>query len=499
MKKTLLYLIMAAGLVGCAKELTPASEENPAGKPVTFEIKVLETKAAKSDWATGDEIYVFFMGIDDKYLKLTYDGGGWDESCPAGDLLDTDFAGLSDYALVAVHFPVPVDVQNGGGGYFHFDKVGFMGEPVTSYYLFEDEKAYTVDDATVTATLSLAKPDDVVLFHIPGIQDNLSDYTFRCTNVTHVHCEIFAESAMIVEVCQTDPETGLFGFADADGAVFTAGLATLDAEDYIFTLEGPEKTYTLTRKSKALVPGKMYNFPPLDDPEWSVAENKSGFINGYQYVNMGNGMKWATMNVGGADPTDDGDFYAWGVTEPTEGYTWGSYKWASIPDGVVDTDGWKYLTKYTYDDGETNAIWYDAEANYIGDNDVDYSSHDYEDDAARQEWGATWRTPTSADWQWLIENCSWAWVDNYDGTSVSGMLVTSNVEGYTDCSIFLPAAQHPQSTGFAGGDYWAADLATSWNSSSAKFLHFAYDDFGGNKRMNIIPRNELLVIRPVSD
>ena len=95
MKKTLLYLIMAAGLMGCAKEMVPASEENQTGKPMTFEINVLQTKAAKTDWATGDVIYVFFQGISDKYLALTYNGSGWDESCPAGDLLDTDFASVS--------------------------------------------------------------------------------------------------------------------------------------------------------------------------------------------------------------------------------------------------------------------------------------------------------------------------------------------------------------------------------------------------------------------
>ena len=193
MKKTLLYLIMAAGLMGCAKEMVPASEENQTGKPMTFEINVLQTKAAKTDWATGDVIYVFFQGISDKYLALTYNGSGWDESCPAGDLLDTDFAGVSDYKLAAVHFPVAVDVSFDEGEF----QFSLGGEVVHSYFMSESEKAYTVDGATVTATLSLAKPEKVVLFHIPGIQDNLSDYVFSCELVKSINCTSVSDAIVL--------------------------------------------------------------------------------------------------------------------------------------------------------------------------------------------------------------------------------------------------------------------------------------------------------------
>lgn len=498
MKKVLFYLCLAAGLVSCAKEMAPV-EDAPAGVPVTFNVTVSNgpgTKAAKTDWATGDVIYVFFQNIGEKYLALTYNGSGWDESCPAGDLLDTDFAGVSDYKLAAVHLPIPVEV-----GWSNFDNSFsfYRGESyVNSYYLFESQKAYTVDGTTVTATLSLAKPEKVALFHIPGIQDNLSDYIFYCQQVARPDCWVLISNASVGQGSTATSSGNLVGYADADGAIFAVTLSKTEAKDYTFTLEGPHRTYTLARKAKVLEGGKMYEFPALDDPEWSV-EDDPGFLNDHAYVDMGNGLKWATMNLGATKPSGDGDYYAWAVTEPTAGFTWGSYKWASIPAGVVDSDGWRYLTKYTYDDGETSAIWYDAEENYIGNNDVGYSSHDYEDDAARQVWGATWRTPSAWDWDWLINNCTWTWVDNYEGTSASGMLVTSTVDGFTDRSIFLPAAQHPQSTRFAGGDYWTSDLDDSWNSSAAIFLHFAYDDFGGSKRIMNAPRNELLVIRPVSD
>ena len=52
MKKILLYLCLAAGLVSCAKELTPVIEDEPTGVPVTFNITVSEgeTKASKTAW-----------------------------------------------------------------------------------------------------------------------------------------------------------------------------------------------------------------------------------------------------------------------------------------------------------------------------------------------------------------------------------------------------------------------------------------------------------------
>ena len=84
---------------------------------------------------------------------------------------------------------------------------------------------------------------------------------------------------------------------------------------------------------------------------------------------------------------------------------------------------------------------------------------DIEDDAARQNWGGGWRTPTDAEWTWLRENCTWT-STTQDG--VNGMLVRSNIAGYTDNSIFLPGAGYRIDDGlyYAGpqGYYWSSSL-----------------------------------------
>jgi hypothetical protein len=79
------------------------------------------------------------------------------------------------------------------------------------------------------------------------------------------------------------------------------------------------------------------------------------------------------------------------------------------------------------------------------------------------------------------------------------VLVTSNVEGFTDSKIFLPAVQHTLNTNFAGGDYWTSDINDSWGSSAGLYLHIANTEFGADKRISSRDRYEHLLIRPVSD
>ncbi len=66
MKKAILLLCMAAGLVSCAKNILDTEKDNTKreGIPMTFNVSVLETKASKTGWADGDKIYVFFNGLE---------------------------------------------------------------------------------------------------------------------------------------------------------------------------------------------------------------------------------------------------------------------------------------------------------------------------------------------------------------------------------------------------------------------------------------------------
>jgi hypothetical protein len=151
-------------------------------------------------------------------------------------------------------------------------------------------------------------------------------------------------------------------------------------------------------------------------------------IHGHKFVEMGDGLKWATMNLGAKAPEEYGDYFAWGETEPKNSFNWDNYKY-----GTEDN-----LTKYNASDGKVTL--------------------DLSDDAARANWEGTWRMPTNAEWETLCNNAKYSWV--YDSVK-GGYTVTSKVSGYEGNSIFIPAGSWFGGPG-AGeyGYYWSAELFT---------------------------------------
>lgn len=70
------------------------------------------------------------------------------------------------------------------------------------------------------------------------------------------------------------------------------------------------------------------------------AQQRNNMENGYEYVDLGLSVKWATCNIGADKPEDYGDYFAWGETETCYGddYTW---------DNNIHCDSsWHKMTKY---------------------------------------------------------------------------------------------------------------------------------------------------------
>ncbi len=162
--------------------------------------------------------------------------------------------------------------------------------------------------------------------------------------------------------------------------------------------------------------------------------NSGGFISGHEYVDLGLSVKWATCNVGASKPEDYGNYYAWGETTTESSYTEGNSK--------------------TY--GKSMG---DIKGN---------SSYD----AARANWGGTWRMPTKAEMQELIDKCNWKWTTQ---NGVKGYKVT----GPNGNSIFLPAAgkRYYSSLDDARslGYYWSS---TPYESNSYDAYYFYFDSDG---------------------
>ena len=147
------------------------------------------------------------------------------------------------------------------------------------------------------------------------------------------------------------------------------------------------------------------------------------------YVDMGLSVKWGACNLGATDQIDGGDYYAWAELEPyytpghagdytcsslksgKTGYNWESYKYHAHQGPPYI---WEHVTKYTVDDGQYGGIWYSYRNNaweFEGDG---LDTLEPGDDAARQLNGEGWRMPTAAEWQELMDNCTWTWNEDYD-------------------------------------------------------------------------------------
>ena len=193
----------------------------------------------------------------------------------------------------------------------------------------------------------------------------------------------------------------------------------------------------------------------------------------YEAVDLGLSVKWATFNVGASSPEEYGDYFAWGETEPKSDYLWAYYKWCN---GTKNS-----LTKYNH---------------WTAYGTVDNKKVlDPEDDAAHVNWGGSWRMPTDAEWTELRNNCTWTWTTV---NGIKGRLVTSKKAGYTDKSIFLPAAGRRSGTDLTNvgsyGIYWSSSLYTD-NPDYAWYVSFDSDNVGRYDYFRFLGQS----IRPISE
>lgn len=208
-------------------------------------------------------------------------------------------------------------------------------------------------------------------------------------------------------------------------------------------------------------------------------------------LGLPSGVLWATSNLGATTAEEDGDYYAWGETEPyylpshsldnpcsdwkegkEKGYTWWSYKWCM---GTAES-----LIKYCNRESYGHQYFCD-----------DKIRLDPEDDAAHVNLGGDWRTPTVSNWSELYENCEIKWTEQ---NGVAGMLFTSIINGN---SIFFPFAGYRTSkTRYSGPPsfYWTSSLDTK-NPSTARAMRLSYEGSYGES----FDRCEGLSVRPVYD
>ena len=202
--------------------------------------------------------------------------------------------------------------------------------------------------------------------------------------------------------------------------------------------------------------GDATTTPVADKPS---ATSTSGKENGHEWVDLGLSVKWATMNVGATSPEGYGSYFAWGETSPKSEYNWKNMKYRTEGDDYDNVKFSKYVVDGRYGpvDNKTRL--------------------ELSDDAARANWGGSWRMPTLNEIKELQDNCTRAWTTQ---NGVEGYKVTSKKNGN---SIFLPAAGYrwDDNLNSAGsyGSYWSSTLYPSSGRSSCS-LYFGSGDWGWN-------------------
>ena len=175
-------------------------------------------------------------------------------------------------------------------------------------------------------------------------------------------------------------------------------------------------TFITPNISAIIGSNKIYYNPPVAD-----------IYNGHPYVDLGlpSGTKWATMNVGASNIEDYGNYYQYGkgTSQYSETYQDEIYHGTEIPLSL-------------------------------------------EYDTAAQVMGGEWHMPTQAQFQELLDNCTWEWTTLNE---INGYTISNNGN-----SIFLPAsgAADPSVERYnAGteGNYWTSTTINEWDARSLWF------------------------------
>ena len=163
--------------------------------------------------------------------------------------------------------------------------------------------------------------------------------------------------------------------------------------------------------------------------------------NGYEFVDLGlpSGLLWATCNVGASSPEQAGLYFAFGKTI---GFT------------AEQVEKGKHL----FDFGSNNASTISGNL-------------PLEQDAAHTYMGGNWRMPTCDEFQELIDNCRWGWMDDYNETGVAGYIFASKTNSN---NIFLPAAGYANCGEVCNfgvtGNYWSATGVNLFRSYILSFF-----------------------------
>ena len=403
-------------LAGCGKEAVVVEPDRVAGEEIMVNLSIARsdefdgTRATvKDSWADGDVVFVFFKGISaPKYLEMKYSGGAWTPTAKNG-LEASELKGVSEKKMTAVYLPYGSGAAvKASGSDFIFDGgyCGWFLQSEGASYSYGSE-LYGVLDMKAPAVSGALIHFDISGF-TSGKEYNLYQELVRPLTFTGVS----SGGGVVKEEGGTGE--AIPGYEHSSTVMSFSGVLDASAlgedKDYEFSIDDSAASVLYTRGAgtRKLDKSKYIGIGNIGDPAvWNSTE--------YVYLGIdidGQRLCIARKNLGAAAESGEGSyglFYAQGVTTgyPLDG-TFGSYTCSHdfSADSTVNPD-----------EDSTLPLEYDA---------------------AHVALKGLWRMPTYAELKALAGNTVSSSSDEVDVSS--GTTFTSTVEGYSDKSVFIPAA-----------------------------------------------------------
>ena len=231
------------------------------------------------------------------------------------------------------------------------------------------------------------------------------------------------------------------------GRISSTGNSEITARGFNFGTSSDNLTETLTSTDNTdefsytvsdLEAGRTYFFRAFatnsDGTSYGEIKNfviPSGQNAGHDYIDLGlpSGLLWATCNVGATSPENAGNKYAWGETTTKDSFTQDNYTYSDNPERLP-------------------------------------ADHD----VAAVVWGGGWHTPTSADFEELVNNCTSEYTTLND---VNGYVFT----GPNGNSIFIPRNYYWSSSIDVSTQTSAYALSLNGTSPSVRSSNRYYGDY----------------------
>ena len=466
MKRIITVSVLAAlAMSGCQVVEISEAIPSPSSEAVVFTAVMendaeVETKTSLDNygnvlWKQGDKVSIFYGSTINEQFQVTDDS----EGRTSATLLP-----VSDEATGGLWFVAGTELEHNVAYYPY-------SSSVTVEKADESGAEYRISGITIPQTQHYAEGSfENGAFPMAAVTSSTADKNLKFKNVLGGIKLMVKGTATIKSITLTNNtnnrSAAIWGTATVRvsnettpvitmNREFDCNAVTLDCGDGVQLNAETAIPFIIALPPKTMSNGFTVVITDSNNAHMEIATTKTQTINRSRllkmqeityvptvdYVDLGltSGLKWAACNLGASAPEEYGGYYGWGEITTKGEYRWNNYLWSS--DGTLYT-----LTKYNTNTANGLDGFVDGKTLL--------SEYAYEDDASRQTLGGNWRIATPAEWQELLDECTWTWTTQ---NGVYGELVT----GPNENSIFLPAADNllgvvvPR---YDAGYYWTSSI-----------------------------------------